>query len=259
VGPSIPDPLLRAPAGRNARLLAGWSVVASMALHGGALVLATALPHRSDSSQGQAYRETVVVQVVEPPHIDLPPPVPVPAEEQPVERPLPKLSVVKKPVEAKVGPPPDPIDVPPAPTVEPPKEPRRIVGISLESTTTGGAGDAFATGNTRMGQTSVVADDPDKIGKLSHTSTPPRRTRVYVPAYPPSLRGKGIRGEVGLQVEIDATGNVTRVNVTRPSAYDEFNTLAANAARRCTYEPAKIDGVPVVRSIDITVQFQPND
>ena len=169
-------------------------------------------------------------------------------------------TVVRKAVEAKAEPPPDPVDLPPPPpTAEPPKEtPRRIVGISLESTTAG-PGDAFATGNTRMGQTSVVAEDPSKAEKLEHTFTPPRRTSVYVPPYPAALRGQGIRGEVGLQVEIDASGLVSRVTVTRPSAHDEFNTLAADAARRCTYEPAKVDGVAVVRSIDITVQFQPND
>jgi periplasmic protein TonB len=257
----FPDPLLRAPSGRRARLSAGWGVAASVALHGAVLFLAVALPDRSEPNETPAYSRAVVVQIVEPPHIDLPEPVAPPPEERPVEKTLPKPSVVKKPVEAKVEPPPDPVDVPPpTPTAEPPKEPpRRIVGISLESTTTGGAGDAFAAGNTRMGQTSVVADDPDKVGKLSHTFTPPRRTSVYVPAYPASLRGKGIRGEVGLQVEIDATGHVTRVSVTRPSAHDEFNTLAVDAARRCNYEPAKVDGVPVVRSIDITVQFQPND
>jgi TonB family protein len=256
----IPDPLLREAPGRRAGLSVGWSVVASIALHGAVLLVAAALPDRRDASEAVAYREAVVVQVVEPPHIDLPAPVPAPPEERPVEKTPPKPVVVNKVVEAKVAPPPDPVDIPPAPTVEPPKEPpRRIVGISLESTTTGAAGDAFAAGNTRMGQTSVVATDPDKIEKAQHTFTPPRRTSVYVPPYPASLRGKGIRGEVGLSVEIDATGHVTRVSVTRPSSHDEFNAPAVDAARRCTYEPARVDGVPVARTIDITVQFQPND
>jgi periplasmic protein TonB len=260
----VTDPFLRVSEDRKAPLASAayWLVVA-LALHGVLLLVALVVPEREQSRTALTYLEPVVVQDVEPPHIEPPPPIARPPEAQRAEPVPPVPRVIKPPVEApaeKRTPPPDPINLAPEPTVTPPKErPRRIVGLSLESTTTGGAGEAVATGNTRMGQTSLVADDPDKVEKLQHTFVPPRRTSVYVPAYPASLRGQGIHGEVGLQVEIDQTGAVTRVSATRPSAHEEFNTLAVDAAKRCTYEPATVDGVPVARSIDITVQFQPNN
>jgi protein TonB len=257
---AVPDPLLRE--GSDGARVAGaaWWVTVALALHGAVVLAALAIPEHGDARATQAYLEPVVVQIVEPPHVELPSPVAPPLEVKTAEPVRPVPPVVKPPVETKTLPPPDPIDPTPPPTADPPKEPpRRIVGLSLESTTTGGAGEAFAAGNTRMGQTSLVAEDPSKVEKLQHTFTPPRRTSVYVPPYPASLRGRGIRGEVGVEVEIDATGHVTRVSVTRASTHDEFNALAADAARRSTYEPAKVDGVAVVRSIDITVQFQPND
>jgi periplasmic protein TonB len=257
---AVPDPLLRERTERTARVLhAGWFVVGAVSLHVLLLIVAALAPRGDDRSRPD-YVEPVHIQVVEPAHLELParepPPAPIPTVEPPRPLPLP----IKKPVEAKETPPPDPIDLtPPPPTPVPPKPTRRVVGLSLESTTTGAAADAFAAGNTRMGQTSTVAEDPDKVEKLQHAYTPPRRTHVYVPPYPASLRGKGVRGEVGVQVDIDATGQVTRAVVVRPSSYDEFNAAAVDAARRCAYEPARVDGVAVARTIDINVQFQPHD
>lgn len=256
----VPDPLLHEAPERSARvLIAGWFVVGAIALHVLVLLVAALLP-RADDGNKPDYVEPVHIQVVEPAHLELPPPAPPPPPPPPVEPPHPPPPPVKK-VEVKELPPPDPIDVPPPPTTtaEPPKPTRRIVGLSLESTTTGAATDAFAAGNTRMGQTSTVAENPDQVAPLQHVYTPPRRTSVYVPPYPASLRGKGVRGEVGVQVDIDASGQVTRATVVRPSAYQEFNAAAADAARRCTYEPARVDGVAVARTIDVTVQFQPHD
>jgi TonB family protein len=257
---AVPDPLLRDAPDRKTRVASAalW-IMAAVVLHGLLVLVALVVPGGGDSHGPQAYLEPVLIQVVEPPYVDLPPPVAPPAEAETAEpvRPIPR--VIRPPVETKPSPPPDPIDPVPPPVPAPPKEaPRRLVGVSLESTTTG-AGDAFATGNTRMGQTLLVAQDPGEIEQPQHTFTPPRRTKVYVPPYPASLRGKRIHGEVGLKVEIDEAGAVAHVSITRPSDHDEFNTLAVDAARRCTYEPARVDGVAVVRSIDITVQFQPND
>jgi periplasmic protein TonB len=241
-------------------LSAGWLILSAIVLHVALLIVAALVP-RGDGSKPD-YVEPVHIQVVEPAHLELPAPAPTPPVPPPVEspRPLPPPPPMKKPVEVKQTPP-DPIDLPPPPpTAEPPKpSPRRIVGLSLESTTTGASTDAFAAGNTRMGETSTVAEDPTKVEKLQHTSTPPRRTSVYVPPYPASLRGQGVRGEVGVQVDIDATGQVTRATVTRPSAHAEFNAAAIDAAKRCTYQAATVDGVAVARTIDITVQFQPHD
>jgi TonB family protein len=107
-----------------------------------------------------------------------------------------------------------------------------------------------------MGETSQVAQDPTSIEGLAPTFTPPKRTSAPPPEYPPRLRASGVEGDVGLHVEIDASGHVAHVTVSAPSDHDEFNHAAEAAANASTYEPAKINGVAVARAIDFTVRFR---
>jgi len=258
---STPDPLLRGEAERRRRTgPLGLGVPASITLHA-AVVAFVLLSARPGSSSTPAYEQAVEFRLIEPPKVEPqeePTPV-VPPPELPPERAVAKP--VPKSVPVSERPPPDPIDLPPkmAREAAPETTPRRIVGINFESTTTGGEGEAFAVGNTRMGHTALVADDPNKADKLDHVYQPPRRTSVYVPEYPASLRGQGLRDDVGLEVAIDATGHVTRVTRVRPSAREEFNRLAEDAAVRSAYQPATLDGAAVARSITITVHFEPKE
>ena len=231
----------------------GPSVAASVALHVAVALLAFSGRHY-DPPLARGYDAPVSVRIIEP-TAPVAPPVAPPSS--PVVPP-PKAPVVRRPIEVKEPvPPPDPIDIPPQPTAEPPKEPpRRIVGIDMESTMVGGAGPAFAVGNTRMGETSQVAQDPTSVEGLAPTFAPPKRTRAPAPEYPPQLRASGIEGDVGLHVEIDASGHVARVSVSAPSDHDEFDRAAEAAANASAYEPATVNGVAVARAIDFTVRFR---
>jgi periplasmic protein TonB len=241
----------RAPA---SRAMTALSVSASVAIHVAVAVFAFVW-RPAEPSRALSYEAPVHVRILEPPQPLTAPPIAAP--EQPVVPP-PKAPVVRKPIDTKEPvPPPDPIDVTPPPTADPPKEPpRRIVGIDMESTTVGGDGPAFAVGNTRMGETSRVAQDPTAVEALAPTFTPPRRTRPVEPKYPPQLRAAGVEGDVGLHVEIDADGHVLHVSVSTPSDHDEFDRAAEAAAAASTYEPAKVNGVAVAHAIDFTVRFR---
>ena len=249
---AIADPLLPGPAARRSGTFA-LAVAGAVGVHVAVTLLAS-LGRESVAPRLRAYEQAVQVRVIEPPRpAAAPPTAPLPPAPPP-----PLAPVVEKPVKVqKVElPPPDPIDLQPPPTPAPPKEPpRRIVGISMESSTTGG-GPAFAVGNTRMGETSQVARDPSEVERLAPEMTPPKRTRAPNPEYPAALRAQGIEGDVGLEVEIDAGGRVAKVTITAPSPHDELNRSAKDAAERSTYEPARVNGVAVARAIDFIVRFR---
>jgi protein TonB len=161
-----------------------------------------------------------------------------------------------KPVIPEVTPQPAPDPVAVDKPVASPAPARRIVGLSFESTVSGGPGPAFAVGNTRMGRTADTAVAADSVQPAAPTFTPAVRRNVLSPDYPPALRTRGIQGEVGLSVEIDAEGAVQGVEIVAPSEFDDFNRAAVAAARKTTYEPARVNGVPVSNVIRFTVRFR---
>jgi protein TonB len=227
-----------------------FALAAALAIHG-ALVLFAFLA-RSPQTHRDAYRAPVQIEISDPPKPpDPPPPV---VEPPPTVIPPSAAPPVLKPIAAIDTPPPDPIQLDPPPTIDPPKPVRRVVGIDMESTTV--AGPAFATGNTRMGETSQVAQDPTTIDQAPGTFSPPKRLSAPPPEYPPSLRAQKIEGDVGLRVVVDASGHVQEVTVVAPSEHDEFDRAAVAAANASTYESAKANGVAISRAIEFTVRFR---
>jgi protein TonB len=209
-----------------------------------------------------------------------PPPPPKPPEPPPpppkVEEPPP----VAPPKKVAIAPPP-----PPPKAIEPPKvtePPKRVVGLSLESTTEGGEGPGFATGNTNQGTTDTKAVDPKLINPAPPPDAPigvptapppankaatnipgkgmvmkdPKRLKEVKPAYPEVLRAQGIEADVVLLVFIDATGKVTNVIVQEHAQQPEFDAAAVAAARAESYEPATRDGVAIAKTLKFTVRFR---
>jgi TonB family protein len=154
-----------------------------------------------------------------------------------------------------------------------------VVGISLDATVAGGAGPAFATGDTHLGQTAERAEGPRPITPAAPTSaaraapgsgnqiashipvggvqlTPPRRRRPREPRYPEALKAQEIEADVTVMVTIDAAGTVTSVEIIRPALYPEFNQAAQEAARQEEYDPALRDGVPIPNKLSYTYRFR---
>ena len=211
------------------------------------------------------------------------PPLPEPMEEPelaeeeeappPKSKPEPKVKKIKQP-------PPDPIDVkqkpikPPEPTKAPP---RKIVGLDFSSTVSGGDGPGFATGNTRMGQTSGKAAKPkdvapsnqlpqEKVNRQAQfipTSkaklVKPKIKNRIKPKYPPLYNEQQLIALVVIEVNVSKDGKVTSAKLLKKSKYDLFNQEALKAARNQKFAPATKDGVPIPFRIQLPYRFEPPD
>lgn len=69
--------------------------------------------------------------------------------------------------------------------------------------------------------------------------------------YPEEAKAQGLEGVVGLEIEIDASGKVVRVDVIRPAGHG-FDEAATEAARAFSFTPAEdaTGPVPVVLAFD---------
>lgn len=265
-------------------------VCAAVLAHGvamGAISLASQFT-KSDDDGMTNERVAMEVIEVEPEPISEPEPVheeqPEPLAEVPEEleaEPAPKAEpkpVKRKARVAAAQPPSDPIDQPAA---EPAKPIRRTIGLSLESTVSGGDGPAFNTGNSRMGQTSTTGNDPNRIDRRKGSSplvhrapspgpnraaahipgskvklVHPKRVARVTPQYPAMLRAQHIEGTVVLRVRIDKTGRVTKVDIVAKASHEEFNKAARVAALQERFKPATKDGIAIPYDITFSSRFR---
>jgi protein TonB len=209
-------------------------------------------------------RESIEVAVVEAKIEEPPPPPPPPEVIEPPEPPPPPPKKKTKPP----PPPPDPIDLPPEEPPEPEEPPpESVVGLDAESTVEGGSGPKFAAGNTRMGQTDNVAQDPNAIEELPKTGVvpepvivpPKRKGAMTEPEYPIHYREQQIEGSVVVRVVVDEQGRVTAAEIASPSPHREFNRAAEKAAKRDKYEPATRNGIPVQYAFTVKYTFRLTD
>ena len=279
----LPDPLERRDSRARSALAAIRLVIAAGVIHA-AVILSFAVVGFLVGQQ-KAYHppERINVKIVETPP---PPPPPVPEETPvapaPVVPEFAPLTLPKKPdappkVLAKTP------DAPP-PTPEPDAAPRRIVGLSLESTVEGN-GPSFATGTSRMGRTDARATDPTQAKRApaaepaagpaaqpgsgqraaSHIPTrdtqfeKPKRLKPNRPEFPGALKAQGIEGDVTVRVEIAVNGAVTSVTIVRSSGYPAFDDAAKRAAASERFAPAIRDGSPVPFSLSYSYRFRIED
>jgi protein TonB len=260
------DPLRRDDRTSGARLgRVVAALLASAAVHGLVVVLGVVIG-RTEHGRRDVVEQVVKVEMREHP---APPPPPPPPPEPPAEKPAPPPPRVAKLPPPK-APPPEPVKSPPP----------RVVGLSLESTSEGGGGPAFAVGNTRAGTTAERAEAPanvppvappladqpapanqaaSRIPTAGITYTMPRRRAPSKPAYPETLKAQGIEADVPVMVSLDASGRVTSVKVVKPSPYPELNEAARRAAAAEEFEPATRDGVPIPYTLGFTYRFRLED
>lgn len=242
-----------------AALLAHVVVIGALWVAGSALA---ALNDKIPDPRNQPIELTVLEPPPPPPPVEPPPPEPEP---EPEVKPEPKPKPKPPP-----PPPPDPIDVPKEPPPPPPPSdkppPRRIVGLSLESTVQGGSGPSFGVGNTRMGQTAKTAASPTEAKPLPKTTAPPppppktNRTATRVPTddcklqqplpsgptlepnYPKEYEAQELEAKVVLELRIGKDGRVLDAKVIKPSQYVKFNDNALNIVKRQRFTPASCKG-----------------
>lgn len=86
------------------------------------------------------------------------------------------------------------------------------------------------------------------------TRIPSLGTFVEAP-YPTEAEAEKLEGAVVLLIEIDAQGQVSRVEVTESSGYAFFDEPAAEAARQFVFTPAEIDGEPAAVALQYRYEF----
>jgi TonB family protein len=284
------DPLERSESRALSAMSGARLLVAAVVLHG-LVMVGFALVSRAVGEPRTIHPpERLQISIVEAPRaLPLPEPEP-PKEEAP---PVPEFAPREEPKRAEPPlerAPPPPAPAPAAPPankeVAPAPAPRRIVGLSLESTVEG-AGPAFATGTSRLGATDKQAVDPDQAAQRTGTAaaaapsgTPtssgaqraathiptrdaewvaPVRSSPSQPEFPPTLKAQNLEGDVVVSVDISARGDVTRISIVRGSGYPEFDEAARQAAKKERFSPALRDGQAVPFTLTYTYRFRIED
>jgi len=234
-----------------------------------------------DVARDDAPVEIEIVEAPEPEPEPEPAPEPKPEPKAPSPQPKPKPEPKAKP-----EPPPKEAPTPSADPTKPkeppsePKKPKRIVGLNLESTVSGGDGAAFATGNTRMGVTDREAEDPGEVEELRNdepTQAGENRKATRIPAasgdgegierprfeggrlkpeYPELYRSQALEANVTVAIRIDEQGKVTEVDVASGSNYPEFEKAAIRTAKKQRFTPAKKNGRPIPWTLTYTYRFR---
>lgn len=277
----LPDPLERRDSRASSALAAIRLVVAACVIHATVILGFALIGHLVGQQRTYHPPEHLNVKIVE-----TPPPPPVVEEPPPEVAPVvPEFEAPPPPPKIEAAPkaPPKKPDTP-SPTPEPEPAPRRIVGLSLESTVEG-KGPSFSTGTSRMGQTESRASDPAQARRApgpqpapaastisgsaqraaSHIPTrdtqfeKPRRLKPNRPDFPAALKAQGIEGDVTVRVDIAESGAVTRVTVVQSSGYPAFDDAAKRAAASERFAPAIRDGNPVPFSLSYSYRFRIED
>ncbi|HET6283227.1 MAG TPA: TonB-dependent receptor [Polyangia bacterium] len=85
---------------------------------------------------------------------------------------------------------------------------------------------------------------------------PPVLLKPVQPTYPPAALAEKVSADVTLQIDIDAEGHVTNVQVTKPAG-GGFDEAATAAATEMEFSPAEIDGKPGKIRIEYVIHFRP--
>ncbi len=231
----------------------GWALAAVLyALFLAALALAP--PPSREEARPPPTRVTLVD--TRPPAVEPPPAPPPPEPPRRVE------TVNRAPRKEPVAPAPL-LDAPPPPSQAPPAAPRRFA-VSLEATVPGGgvavptaAPGAAPALRATPGGTSDRADAP--AFTVEPDSAPSLLAQPGIEEmralYPEAARRAGLEGDVKLELEVSATGEVTGSRVVR-SAGNGFDEVAQRLVRRFRFRPATRGGKPVPAVVPWTYKFR---
>jgi len=85
---------------------------------------------------------------------------------------------------------------------------------------------------------------------------PPQLKKTVEQNYPPEALAARLSADVTMMVDIDAAGNVSKVEVTK-AAGQGFDEAAREAVLQYQFLPAEIDGKPAAIRIEYTLHFMP--
>jgi TonB family protein len=117
-----------------------------------------------------------------------------------------------------------------------------VVGLASTGAFGGGRASAETPSAARAAETPPESMSAPSL--ISHPDAP----------YPAEALGQHVEGNVGLELDLDAGGNVVGVRVTTPAGHG-FDEAAVEAARHFTFDPAKRRGVAVPSTVQFTYEF----
>ncbi|MDB5368591.1 MAG: hypothetical protein JWP20_149, partial [Roseomonas sp.] len=113
---------------------------------------------------------------------------------------------------------------------------------------------AAPPGPVRLGAGAIPAVMP---GPETRAGRPRELACSDATDYPDDLRAAGIRGDVVLRLRLTDKGRVIEARVAESSGHLRLDEAARAGVRRCRFNPALRDGVPVWSSLTWRVTFQP--
>jgi protein TonB len=115
----------------------------------------------------------------------------------------------------------------------------------------GGPGGGDGVGEATQGQAGTEGGGPPvKIGGRIQA---PAKLRHVNPVYPELARIARVQGAVVLECTIDTAGRVVNARVIR--SVPLLDRAALEAVQQWVYEPTRLNGVPVVVIMEVTVRF----
>jgi len=83
---------------------------------------------------------------------------------------------------------------------------------------------------------------------------PPRLLSSVLPVYPATAKQARVEGDVAIQADIDAGGNVAHMKVV--SGPLPLREAATNALRRWKYKPSRLNDIPVPVQLQVVIKFR---
>jgi len=233
----------------------------SAVVHVGIFVWAWKLPARPRTP------ERVDIQIVEtikpkPLEPKPQPPEPPKAPEPPVRMRPARRVAINQPPPPETPPPTPPPETPP-PTTTPAATPGPVrLGLSLSSTSVGGAF-AAPVGNSLAGRPGPRAQAPvaDDVGPVAHAAAltvQPEPLDVDIPQseYPKDALDAGFEGSVTLKIVIDASGRVRRAVVLKDPGYGLGAAAVKSALRHFKFKPGEVNGKATAVEWTFTVTYE---
>lgn len=110
---------------------------------------------------------------------------------------------------------------------------------------------------TAQGSASAGSDtSPRGVISANEADRPPRELSNAQPTYPRVALRRGIEGVVDLQLLIDVSGRVQRLEVVRVVGHESFRKAVMEVARRWRFSPALRHGHPTSVWAEKTIHFE---
>lgn len=251
---------------RSPALLRGVAVLLAVLLHGAVLgalwprgrpppLVVEAVPVVLSGATGEAEEGAGAPPAPSAPAQESLPPPPVPDHVPvlPAPEPVAAAPAPAEPVQAEAMPP-----VPPAPAEIPlplpPPMPPQQAAAPAPAPPPSPPPQPAAVGPVRLGAGTALNMAP---GPETRAARPRDLACSDSIEYPPDLRQAGIGGEVVLRLRLTDKGRVIEAKLAESSGHPQLDEAVQHSVRRCRFDPALRDGVPVWSSLTFRATLRP--